>query len=73
MYTRLLPTPSRSVLLFGPRGTGKSTWIRSRFADTPTYDLLDTRESLRLNREPGALYRELLPLPSGSWAVVDEV
>ena len=29
MYTRLLPEPSRSVLLLGPRGTGKSTWLRA--------------------------------------------
>lgn len=73
MYTRLLPTPTRSVLLFGPRGTGKSTWIRARFPDVPTYDLLNTGESLRLNREPGVLFDELEHLPTGSWAVVDEV
>ena len=73
MYARFPPTPARSVLLFGPRGTGKSTWIRMRFPDAPTYDLLNTAESLRLNRYPGALFEELEHLPSGSWAVVDEV
>ena len=52
MYTRLLPTPTRSVFLFGPRGTGKSTWIRDRFPDTDTYDLLDTGEALRLTKGP---------------------
>ena len=73
MYTRLLPTPTRSVFLFGPRGTGKSTWIRDRFPDTVTYDLLDTGETLRLSKDPHALYRELATLPCGSWAVIDEV
>lgn len=73
LFTRRLPTPENSILLFGPRGTGKSTWIRTRFPDVPIYDLLDTAESLRLNREPGALFRELASLPPGSWAVVDEV
>ena len=73
MYTRLLPTPTRSILLFGPRGTGKSTWIRDRFPDTVTYDLLDTGEALRLSKDPRSLYRELATLPSGSWAVIDEV
>ena len=73
MYTRLLPTPTRSVFLFGPRGTGKSTWIRDRFPDTAIYDLLDTGEALRLSKDPHALYRELATLPRGSWAVVDEV
>lgn len=73
MYPRLLPTPQQSILLFGPRGTGKSTWIRDRFPDTPIYDLLDTSEALRLTREPGALYRELLDVPKGSWVVIDEI
>ncbi len=73
MYTRLLGTPRQSIFLFGPRGTGKSTWIRDRFPETPTYDLLDTSEALRLTREPGALYRELAGLPPESWVVIDEV
>ena len=73
MYARLLPVPTRSVFLFGPRGTGKTTWIRDRFPAAATYDLLDTREALRLSKTPGDLYRELAALPSGSWAVIDEV
>ena len=73
MYTRLLPTPTRSIFLFGPRGTGKSTWIRDRFPDAVTYDLLDTGEALRLSKDPHALYRELATLAAGSWAVIDEV
>ena len=73
MYPRLLATPRQSIFLFGPRGTGKSTWIRARFPDTTTYDLLDTSETLRLIREPGALHRELVGLPPESWVVIDEV
>ncbi len=73
MYTRFLPTPNQSILLFGPRGTGKSTWIRDRFPDTITYDLLDTRETLRLSKDPHSLYRELATLSPGDWAVIDEV
>ena len=73
MYTRLLSSPGKSVLLFGPRGTGKSTWIRDRFPDATSYDLLDTREALRLSKDPQALYREVSHLPAGSWVVVDEV
>jgi predicted AAA+ superfamily ATPase len=73
MYSRKLPTPSQSIFLFGPRGTGKSTWIRERFPDAPTYDLLDTGEALRLTGDPQALYRELALLPPASWAVIDEV
>lgn len=73
MYARLLSTPTQSAFLFGPRGTGKSTWLRERFPRAAYYDLLDTGEALRLLKEPGALYRELSLLPQGSWAVIDEV
>ena len=73
MYTRLQPTPTTSVLLFGPRGTGKSTWIRSRFPDVVSYDLLDSGEALRLSKAPDTLYRELALLSPRDWAVIDEV
>ena len=72
-YARLLQTPRGSTFLFGPRGTGKSTWLRERFPQAAAYDLLDTGEALRLAKEPGVLYRELSVLPAGAWAVIDEV
>ena len=73
MYARSLPTPDRSIFLFGPRGTGKSTWIGERFPGVTTYDLLDTGEALRLTKEPQSLHAELVGLPAGSWVVIDEV
>ncbi len=73
MYARLLSTPTRSVFLFGPRGTGKTTWIRDRFPNAATYDLLDSGEALRLSKRPDTLYRELAALPAESWVVIDEV
>jgi len=30
MYTRTLQLPSRSFLLLGPRGVGKTTWLRDK-------------------------------------------
>lgn len=73
MFTRLLPVPRQSVFLFGPRGTGKSTWICQQFQPAVLYDLLDTAEALRLSRDPNMLYQEVHTLPPGSWVVVDEV
>ncbi len=73
MLARLLKIPERSILLLGPRGTGKSTWIHENFKDAVIYDLLDTSESLRLSREPDALYRELAAEPVERWIVIDEV
>ncbi len=73
MFTRLLKTPEKSVFLFGPRATGKSTWIQQRFPGATLYDLLSTAEALRLSREPGALYNEVRALPPGTWVVIDEI
>jgi hypothetical protein len=38
---RLLVAPKRSFFLFGPRGTGKSTWVRTQLPDAHRVDLLD--------------------------------
>ncbi len=73
MYTRLLRRPSGSFFLFGPRSTGKSTWIRKNFKNATMYNLLNSREALRLERDPRALYDELKSLPPESWVVLDEV
>lgn len=73
MFTRLLDPPNSSIFLFGPRGTGKSTWIRQHFHDATIYDLLDTAEALRLSKAPSTLFRETETLAPGSWVVIDEV
>jgi len=73
MFTRLLDPPGSSFFLFGPRGTGKSTWVRSRLPQATVYDLLNTSESLRLSRDPSVLFREVQSLPAGAWVVVDEI
>jgi uncharacterized protein len=73
MYARIASPPEGSFLLFGPRGTGKSTWLRQHFASAIWYDLLDSREALRLEREPEILFRELSGCHPGSWVVLDEV
>ena len=73
MYTRLLPPPERTFFLFGPRGTGKTTWLRANFHDATWFDLVRTQELLRLMRDPGLLRQAVEALPKGSWVVVDEV
>jgi predicted AAA+ superfamily ATPase len=73
MYTRRLALPERSFLLLGPRGTGKTTWLRNRLPKAHWYNLLLDREQLRLMRDPGRFRQEIEALPSRSWVVVDEV
>src|SRR5688572_23035081 len=73
MITRCLKRPERSFLLFGPRGTGKSTWLRHELKDAKWFNLLRNAEYLRLAQDPGLFRREVDALPGGSWVVVDEV
>jgi predicted AAA+ superfamily ATPase len=73
MFTRKLTIGNDSIILFGPRGTGKSTWIKQQFPTVPIYDLLDTKEFLRLSKEPYLINQELKHLPENSLIVIDEV
>lgn len=73
MLARCLDLPARSFLLLGPRGTGKTTWLRERLPRARWYNLLLDREVFRLMREPAAFRQEVEALPRGSWIVVDEV
>ncbi len=73
MYTRRLVPPDRSFLLLGPRGTGKTTWLRVRLPQARWYNLLLDRELLRLMRDPQLFRQEIEALPRGSWVVIDEI
>lgn len=75
MYPRLLKEPLRSdqsFFLFGPRGVGKTTWIRERLPDALYLDLLDHSLYLELLTHPGRL-RDLIPTGHDGWIVLDEV
>lgn len=73
IFHRRLESPERSFFLLGPRGTGKSTWLRSRYPNAHWFNLLLDREWSRLSRTPGLFRQELDALPDGTWVVVDEV
>ena len=73
MFTRRMPLPARSFFLFGPRGTGKSTWLRTVLPEARWYDLLLSEVYLRLLADPAEFRREVEALPEGTWVVVDEV
>lgn len=64
--TRLLDirtiAEKKSVLLLGPRQTGKSTLLRECFPDSPYYNLLFTDVFFKLQQEPARLRHEILAL-----------
>jgi predicted AAA+ superfamily ATPase len=73
MYARLFEGPERqSFFLFGPRGTGKTAWVRARRSGALTFDLLDARIYARLTANP-QLLGELVPAGHRDWVVIDEV
>jgi uncharacterized protein len=72
-YGRVLREPRGSFFLFGPRGTGKSTWLRQAFPRARRFDLLDEALYQSLLAQPSLLGDELRTLKSGSWVVLDEV
>ncbi len=73
MYSRILKVPEqKSFFLFGPRGTGKSTWVKSEYPDAVYIDLLDSRHYTSLLASPHRLV-ELIPPGFDRWVVIDEV
>lgn len=70
---RLLSCPERSFFLFGPRGTGKSTWLRHVLPDALYLDLLDASLYLELFRDPHRLEAITGSRPDGDWIVLDEI
>lgn len=73
MYARRLSPPQLSFFLLGPRGTGKSTWLRANFQDAHVIDLLSEEHYQRLLAQPGRFADELRALEPGRWVVVDEI
>lgn len=74
MVHRLInPLINNSFFIFGARGTGKSTFIKQRFAAESLYlDLLDPVLEDRLSRSPNDL-RIILGDSAPEWVIIDEV
>lgn len=77
MFYRLIKLPeSNSFFLFGPRGTGKSTLIKTKFDPLKTFyvDLLLYQTENQYARDPDLLYRQVKALqPTILTVVIDEI
>ena len=75
MYRRILDLREivrhKSVFLFGPRQTGKSTLVRQAFPDAAVYDLLEADTFRELTARPEYLRHTLSPRQP--FLIVDEV
>ncbi len=73
MYTRLLKYPqNKSFFLFGPRGTGKSYWVRTTFPNALYLDLLEADLFIPLLANPQRLSQHI-PKGYHDWIILDEV
>lgn len=73
IVSRFYDIPRESFFLFGPRGTGKSTWLRAQLPDALYLDLLEPVLHRRLAARPERL-RDLLSGAAGAdTVVIDEI
>ncbi|HUO86550.1 MAG TPA: AAA family ATPase, partial [Thermoanaerobaculia bacterium] len=70
---RHFQAPASSFFLFGPRGTGKSTWLRERFPDAVWIDLLRPEEHREYAARPERLRERLAASPEAETVVIDEI
>lgn len=75
MYDRMITPPKKqSFFLFGPRGTGKSSWVRHRYPQATYIDMLDDETYHRLLTHPSALQEFFRPKRgSDRVVIIDEV
>jgi len=73
MYSRILKPPKRkSFFLFGPRGTGKTTLVKTLFPSAVYFDLLEAELFNDLLANPQRL-DNLIPKNYKGWVIIDEV
>jgi predicted AAA+ superfamily ATPase len=67
-------TERKSILLLGPRQTGKSTLLRARLPIAPVFNLLDAGQYRSLSADPTSMRRQVLAMsPRPEVVVIDEV
>ena len=65
--------PQQSFFLFGPRGTGKSTWVSQALPNALHVDLLRQDLWRELDARPERLRDHLAANPDKEWIFVDEI
>ncbi len=75
MIQRLINiSKTQSFFLFGPRGSGKSTWLREQFkVDAFWVDLLHQRSEFELAKDPDSLLEQWQANGKKKWIVIDEI
>lgn len=72
-FKRYLKPPNDWFFLFGPPGTGKSTWLQSEIDAALYVDLLESDRFLELSAHPSRLRELCSHLKPNEWVVIDEI
>jgi len=72
VYSRFLALPGASFFLFGPRGTGKSSWVKAALPGAFVVDLLEDSTATTLLGSADRL-EGMIPAGHRGWVVIDEV
>ncbi|MEE8057785.1 MAG: ATP-binding protein [Pseudomonadales bacterium] len=75
MFPRMLNAPlktPKSFFLFGPRGTGKTTWLKDQLPQSLFINLLQAEFYTLLLANPSKL-KDLIPPDNDDWIIIDEV
>ena len=70
---RFFHPPDESFFLFGPRGTGKSTWLKRHFKNALTVDLLSAENFRMYSAKPERLKELIEGNPAAKTIIVDEI
>jgi len=73
LIPRFFSDPGQSFFLFGPRGTGKSTWIRQTFPGALFVDLLEPDTFRSYSARPERLMEAIDARPALRTVVIDEI
>jgi len=75
VFKRLIninPDSKHSAFILGPRGTGKTYWLRENFSHAMYFDLLDHEVYTEFLASPARL-SDFIPSNYTSWIIIDEI
>jgi hypothetical protein len=71
IISRFFEAPKTSFFLFGPRGTGKSTFVRQSFPNAVYLDLLDPERIRSFSARPERLKELAAAQPRSGCLIID--
>jgi predicted AAA+ superfamily ATPase len=73
MINRYLKDLSKDIFFFGPRGTGKSTWVADQYPNALRVDLLDDAVFREYSANPNRLLSVVRGTSAQGIVIIDEV